>query len=134
MPTNSTTEGDLQKQPKLRVYSRRNNSRKVEVPVNSQPCQKFEPDPGIQFSTSEPEIVDLDIPIALRKGVRSCTQHPISNFVAYEHLSSSFRAFVTNLSGEEIPRTIQEALRVPKWKKDVIEEMQALEKMGHGNW
>ena len=91
--------------------------------MNSQPCQESEPDLGIQFSTSEPEIIDLDIPIALRKGVISCTQHPISNFVAYEHLSPSFRAFATNLSGEEIPRTIQEALRVPKWRKTIKEEM-----------
>lgn len=52
--------------------------------------------------------------------------------MAYEHLSSSFRAFVTNLSGEEIPRTIQEALRVPKWRKVVMEEMHALEK--NGTW
>ena len=30
---------------------------------------------------------DLDMPIALRKGVRSCTQHPISNFISYNKLS-----------------------------------------------
>ena len=52
--------------------------------------------------------------------------------MAYEHLSPSFRAFATNLSSEEIPRTIQEALRVPKWRKVVMEEMHALEK--NGTW
>ena len=28
-----------------------------------------------------------DIPIALRKGTRSCTKHPICNYVSYENLS-----------------------------------------------
>ena len=31
---------------------------------------------------------DLDLPIAIWKGVRSCTQHPISNFVSYSKLKS----------------------------------------------
>ena len=30
---------------------------------------------------------DLDIPITLRKGKRSCTDHLISNFVSYDHLN-----------------------------------------------
>ena len=33
---------------------------------------------------------DLNQPIALRKGVRSYTQHPIFNFVSYEGLSPAF--------------------------------------------
>ena len=64
----------------------------------------------------------------MRKGVRSCTHYPISNFVAYDHLSSSVQAFVVNISGVDIPKNIQEAWRDPKWKMAIIEEMQALEK------
>ena len=30
---------------------------------------------------------DLNLPIAIRKGVRSCTHHPISQFVSFYHLS-----------------------------------------------
>ena len=45
----------------------------------------------------------------MRKGVRSCTHYPISNFVAYDHLSSSVQAFVVNISGVDIPKNIQEA-------------------------
>ena len=41
---------------------------------------------------------DLDVPIAVRKGVRTCTQHPISNFVSYNHLSPSYRAFLSRIS------------------------------------
>ena len=79
-------------------------------------------------SSSSLEIVDLDVPIAVRKGIRSCTQHPMSNFVFYDHLSSSMRALVTNLSGVKIPNTIQEAWKDPNWKKVVVEELSALEK------
>ena len=34
---------------------------------------------------------DLDNPIALRKGKWSCTDHPISNFVSYDHINPIFR-------------------------------------------
>ena len=43
------------------------------------------------------EYIDLNLPIATRKGVRSCTQHTIGNFVSYDKLSPNFRAFVTAL-------------------------------------
>ena len=33
------------------------------------------------------EYDDLGIPIALRKGVISCTKHPISNYLGYSKLS-----------------------------------------------
>ena len=39
------------------------------------------------------EFSDLEIPIAHRKGIRSCTMHPISNYVSYQKLSPSFKAF-----------------------------------------
>ena len=70
---------------------------------------------------------DLDIPIALRKGRRSCTQHPISNFISYTKLFSPFKAFTTGLSDVVIPRNINEALSTPQWKTAVLEEMKALE-------
>ncbi|KAL9420128.1 hypothetical protein AB3S75_037830 [Citrus x aurantiifolia] len=70
----------------------------------------------------------LDLPIALRKGIKSCTQHPLSNFVSYKNLSSSYHTFVSQLSSVDIPKSIQEALKVPEWKKAVREEMEALEK------
>ena len=75
---------------------------------------------------------DLDVPIALRKGIHSCTQHPISNYVSYDHLSPVFRAFLVNLSGVEISKSIEEALKILEWKNVVLEEMQAFEK--NGTW
>ena len=55
---------------------------------------------------STPVIDDLDIPIATRKGVRSCTQHPISKFVSYSRLSPSHKAFVPNLASVSIPSDV----------------------------
>jgi hypothetical protein len=64
--------------------------------------------------------------------VRSCTQHPLFNYVSYENLSPVFRAFTSQLSCMEIPNTVQDALKVPEWKEAVFEEMKALEK--NGTW
>ena len=60
--------------------------------------------------------------------MRSCTQHPISNFVSYEGLSPTFRVFATTMTNVQIPNNIQEALNQPKWKVAIMEEIQALEK------
>ena len=86
------------------------------------------PNSGIHISPTNLNIDELDVPIALRKGVRTCTQHPMSNFVSYDHLSPSLQALATNLAGVDIQRTIQEALKEPKWKKAVEDEIHALEK------
>ena len=75
---------------------------------------------------------ETDLPIALRKGIRLCTKHPLAKYVSHSHLSSSFSAFTTKLSGVDIPKNVQEALIVPKWKKAVLEELNALKK--NGTW
>ena len=64
--------------------------------------------------------------------MRSCTQHPLSKYVSYKNLSPVFPTFTSQLSGMEIPNTVQDALKVPEWKKVVFEEMKALEK--NGTW
>jgi len=69
---------------------------------------------------------DLNIPIATRKGVRSCTKHLMSNYVSYKNLF--LFAFTSHLSSIEIPKNVQEALQVHEWKKAISEEMRALEK------
>lgn len=52
----------------------------------------------------------------LCKGTCSCTQHPISRFVAYGKLSHSHQTFLTNLSEADVPKDIYEALEKPEWK------------------
>lgn len=60
-------------------------------------------DPGIYESNSSSQ---LDLPIALRKGVRSCTKHPLSNFTSYNNLSASYSAFISQVSSVTIPSSI----------------------------
>ncbi|RVW80368.1 Retrovirus-related Pol polyprotein from transposon TNT 1-94 [Vitis vinifera] len=81
---------------------------------------------------SELENDILNMPIAWRKGVRSCTQHPIGNFISYDKLSPTFRAFTSSITDIQVPQNIQEAFKYPKWKAAVDEEVRALEK--NGTW
>lgn len=40
----------------------------------------------------------------------------------------TFHTFTANLDNTYIPRNIQEAMEIPKWRKAMMEEMMALEK------
>ncbi|KAG6519635.1 hypothetical protein ZIOFF_023132 [Zingiber officinale] len=71
------------------------------------------PDPMKQLSSSvEPtaplNMNELNLPVAVRKGVRSCTQHPISNHISYSRLSPSYHVFVSQLSNHAIPSSYYE--------------------------
>ena len=66
---------------------------------------------------------DLDLLIALRKGIITCTQHPISNFVSLWRLSLKYHVFITHLSSNETPKTVQEALNSKPWKDVMNEEL-----------
>ena len=44
-----------------------------------------------------PIVDDYDLPIAIRKGVRKCTQqlaYPLSHFVSYQKLSSGYKSII----------------------------------------
>ena len=71
---NFKTGVETQQQQELCVYSRRNNLQRVEEPVDRQHCQETELNEGIQPQNIvlKPKIDDLDVPIALRKWIRSC--------------------------------------------------------------
>ena len=48
----------------------------------------------------------FDLPIALRKGTRSCTKHSICNYVSYKNLSPQLRVFTASLDSSTIPKNI----------------------------
>ncbi|GJZ76374.1 retrovirus-related pol polyprotein from transposon TNT 1-94 [Tanacetum coccineum] len=73
----------------------------------------------------------LDLPIALRKGKRTC-RYPVSSFVSYDGLSTSSRAFVANLDSILVPKTVGEALAHSGWRAAMIEEMNALDHNAKG--
>ena len=78
------------------------------------PLEKCKP-PSKPCSSSninhEESLSDLDVPIAFRKGIKSCTQHPMSNFMSYKNLSSSMVAFTSQLSSVEILKNVENALK-----------------------
>lgn len=86
----------------------------IEIEVTSTPVHNSA---SIPKKTNDP-----DMPIALRKGTRSCTLYPISNFVFYHKLSSSYRAFTSNLSSVQIHKFVQEAQKIPICGEVVLEE------------
>ncbi|KAL4297144.1 hypothetical protein GQ457_12G028170 [Hibiscus cannabinus] len=53
--------------------------------------------------------------------------HPIQRYVAYGNLKPTFKAFTVNLDNTAIPKSVEEALSDPKWKKTVEDEISALE-------
>ena len=75
---------------------------------------------------------DLGRPIAERKGVRSCIQHPLHYYLAYTSLSPTYMAFITSLDQIHIPNSVQKALRVPESRVATLEELRALKK--NGTW
>ena len=108
--------------PIFHVYSRRlEDSDSIPLPASS----STDPAP------TDPPLSDLDLPIALRKGKRTCT-YPISSCVSYDQLSSSSRCFVTALDSISIPKTVIEALSHPDWRAAMEEEMMALDT--NGTW
>ena len=118
MPMSATTStNDLQQGKELIVYTRR-----AKQTIVSPQDQAVSLDPG------NPSSVDIDVPIALRKGVRDCTKHPISHFVSYNALSPTYRAFTSSVSSVSVPSNVSDALNQSQWKKAMMEEMEALEK------
>lgn len=71
---------------------------------------------------------DFNVPIALRKGARSYTMHPIAKYVSFHRLSQNYRTFTFTLSNVALPKTIQEALSHTKWRTTIMEEMDAIKK------
>ena len=121
----------------FRVYSRRRTQEGTENRAYLEPVQESNLSTGhpdsSQGKISEPHITepvfnDLNWPIALRKGVRSCTNHPIYNFVSYKNLSPSYKAFISSLDQVQVPNSVHEAIQIPEWKAAILEEISALEK------
>ncbi|KAL0423678.1 UNVERIFIED_CONTAM: Retrovirus-related Pol polyprotein from transposon RE1 [Sesamum radiatum] len=109
----------------LQVYSGRNRSTTTTliVPPDLPPTAA----PGNPSATPAD-----DLPIALRKGKKSCTAHPLANSLSFQNLSPNYRAFSVSLSSVSIPNTYCEALRHPAWKMAMDDEMSAL--VSRGTW
>ena len=86
--------------------------------------------PASTSSLSDPPS-DLDLPIGLHKGKCQCKSvYSIANFVSYDHLSPSLKAFVASLDSISIPKIVKKALNNLRWYNAMLEEIQAL-KVNH---
>lgn len=54
--------------------------------------------------------------------------HPIAHFVSLKRFSPVYRVILSAIDQIQVPQTIDEALRDPKWKAAVYDEIKALEK------
>lgn len=70
--------------------------------------------PNISNVQNTPPIIsDLDVPIAIRKGIRTCTKYSITNYISYAKLSISHKALTTRVDKLFVSRNTQKALDDP---------------------
>lgn len=70
---------------------------------------------------------DLDLPIALHKGTRSCTSiYSVDNFMSYGHFSPTSRSLIASLDSIYVPKTMKESLNHPKCSDTMLDEIHAL--------
>ena len=109
----------------LMVYSRRLRLMQEQDPISLANSQSSTPKLGTS-NPSNPSLLnhnfdtDLDIRRAICKGVRSCTKHPLSNFLSYHRLCHQYKAFTTHLSSDSVLKNVQEALGDPRWKMKAL--------------
>ena len=75
-------------------------------------CHRQKPPTETSTPPSDPTPDPASLPIALHKGKRSYTSHPISQFVSYGHFSSSLHAFTTSLNSTVVPKSVSEAMSI----------------------
>ncbi|RVW38185.1 Retrovirus-related Pol polyprotein from transposon RE1 [Vitis vinifera] len=114
-------------------------SRKKTVVPKSVQVQDFNLNSKNKITISNPSLQseshvnndDQDLPIAVRKGIRECTNqplYPLTHFLSFKKFSPSHKAFLVSLNTISIPTTVSEALTNEKWKQAMNMEMKALEK------
>ncbi|OIT05022.1 hypothetical protein A4A49_65273, partial [Nicotiana attenuata] len=87
---------------------------------------------------SDPPLSDpsenLDLPIGLHKGIRTCKfTYSIANFVSSNRLSSMSRSIIVSLDFISVPKTVNKAFNRPGWSNAMLEKIHALEDNRTGN-
>ncbi|KAJ9548762.1 hypothetical protein OSB04_021305 [Centaurea solstitialis] len=134
-PSDSTPSQEPPKPPIVHVYNRRQRPTSDPEPIPSSSSSTDLPTGDPLASNSPPPSdthdPDLDVPIALWKGKRSCT-YPISSVVSYDKLSSRSRSLISTLDSISIPKTVGEALAHSGWRDAMLDEINALDH--NGTW
>ena len=110
------TGGETHPLSELRVYARKryhHSTVQPTVPLQDQSLPPRTGDLNTSGNLSIPtsslpinEFSDLNVPIAIRKGVRTCTKHTIAKYLSYQRLSKKHRTFICNISQHVGPRNI----------------------------
>ncbi|XP_077237375.1 uncharacterized protein LOC143879065 [Tasmannia lanceolata] len=95
-------------EPKAKVYTR--GPRQIVLSTSQPSSHTADPHSQSEDPTSGTSFPISDSPIGSRTRSHTTTAHPISQFVSYEHLSPSFRSFVSNVSSISLPKSISDAL------------------------
>ena len=97
------------------------------------PGPLIEASPMPQSSPAPVPQLSHDLPIVIRKGIRSTSNpHHVYNFLSFHHLSLPYFAFVSTLSFVSTPKSTSEALSHPGWKQEMANEMDVL--YSNGTW
>ncbi|KAJ9558569.1 hypothetical protein OSB04_013183, partial [Centaurea solstitialis] len=122
-PSDPISSQEPPKPPVVHVYNRRQRPTSDPEPIPSSSSSADPPTGDLLASNSPPpsdtQDPDLDIPIALRKGKRSCT-YPISSVVSYDKLSPHSRFLISTLDSISVPKTVGEALAHSGWRDAML--------------
>ena len=107
-PRTSSIHSQPIKNSEFIVYSRKKTQEEIkqrtlpeqvhQAEPNSNPSEISPGNTNFNHVHNELKNDDLNLPIVKRKGVQSCTNHPIYNFLSYDGLPPVFRAFATSLA------------------------------------
>ncbi|CAN1145812.1 Retrovirus-related Pol polyprotein from transposon TNT 1-94, partial [Linum perenne] len=104
--TTDASEGELTSNQNvgkpLQVYHRRSKTIPEDLSNSLEPstvAETSETSEDSHITELEQLVDDSDVPIAKRKGVRSCTKYPIGRHVSYENLSNSHKGFISAMEG-----------------------------------
>ncbi|RDX65732.1 hypothetical protein CR513_55583, partial [Mucuna pruriens] len=75
-----------------------------------------------QVQMFELDDITNDMPIALRKGKRSCVKYPISQFVCTDDLSIQHQSFNVVTVAIKTPTSVQEALKDENWVQEIVDK------------
>ena len=109
--------------PTLQVYSRH------QTPHRSSTDSLLVPTPHPPSAlTVEPPAVEPNLPISIRKGIRS-TGNPSPHYttLSYHRLSQPFYTCLSSISFVSIPKSVSNALARHGWRQAMLDEMNALQ-------
>ncbi|OIT00822.1 hypothetical protein A4A49_59998, partial [Nicotiana attenuata] len=100
------------------VFSRRQETNDIYLAIVPLTSDLSPPDPT----------KNLDLPISLRKGTRTCkSTYLIANLLSYDYLSSTSRSMSACLDSITVPKIMKNALNHPKWYDAILGKIHALE-------